>query len=155
MPKKILESIKDMTQLYSLLTLLIVLSLHHNYASAQLNNNTLSYTLGFRCNERQPFKSTLNSKPAGCAHAMIKAFPMDATPGWFYEYGASDGFRLPRYSTVEDCTVAVLLDNENPVQGSWHELWTMANTLSTACLYNIGAYQPARPRREVGFTRMG
>ncbi|KAG7002108.1 hypothetical protein G7Y79_00029g064040 [Physcia stellaris] len=127
-----------MAQLHPLLTLLVIFGLYHIYASAQPINNTISPSPLFRCNERRTFTTTLNSNPTNCAHAIIKAFPMDSTPGWFHKSRVSDGYRLPIYSTVEDCTVAVLLDNEHPVKGSWHELWTMANTLSTACLYYRG-----------------
>ena len=43
---------------------------------------------------------------------------------------------------VGDCQVSVDLSEGHPAQGHWNEVWTMANTLSTACRYYRAARTP-------------
>ena len=41
-----------------------------------------------------------------------------------------------------DCEVSVDLSEGVPVVGNWNQVWTMANTLSTACTYYRVARTP-------------
>ena len=44
-------------------------------------------------------------------------------------------FSLPKTSSYDTCVVTVDLNGGDPVQGSWPDVWTMASTLNTACMY--------------------
>ncbi|KAL8846031.1 MAG: hypothetical protein Q9221_008844 [Calogaya cf. arnoldii] len=89
------------------------------------------------CTERVALRRTRNGNPGNCAKALMEGFPSGPLVGQFHRYGEPNAFRLPRTNVVGDCQVTVDLNGVERVQGSWQEIWTLANTMSTACTYYI------------------
>lgn len=90
----------------------------------------------FECTPSQPLSRTRNGPPWGCAQAVLRGFYMDSTVGQFHRDGADDIFRLPRTSASGLCYVT--LDTawpETTVEGRWFDVWTVAQTMNTACTY--------------------
>lgn len=123
----------------SIFLVLISATLNIYIVAAPLNN-TLASSARFACTERASFPLTRNGSPKNCARAIITGFPIELPVGQFHHGGPSDSFRLPRSHIEGDCQVTVDLIAEEPVRGSWNEVWTMVNTLSTACTY-YGVHQ--------------
>ena len=106
--------------------------------------NSLGATLAqLECTPAVPFHATRNGYPGNCARALVEGFPNGATIGQFHQGGPNNDFRLPRSHIVGDCQVTVDLNGVTSVQGSWLEVWTMANTMSTACTYYRSQQYPA------------
>ncbi|KAL8792030.1 MAG: hypothetical protein Q9195_005371 [Heterodermia aff. obscurata] len=132
-----------MSQLYPFLVLL--LTILNADTLAQPINTTVSSTshAHFACTGPQFAQVRRSGKPENCARAIIAAFPLGDTSDEFHHgLEGNPYFRLPRASIVGDCEVSVDLSEPAPVQGSWNEVWTMANTLSTACTYYRAARTP-------------
>ncbi|KAL8756538.1 MAG: hypothetical protein Q9199_002864 [Rusavskia elegans] len=89
------------------------------------------------CTPRVALRRTRNGNPGNCAKALIDGFPNGPLVGQFHRGGEANAFRLPRTKVVGDCQVTVDLNGVERVQGSWQEIWTLANTMSTACTYYI------------------
>ena len=89
------------------------------------------------CTPRVALRRTRNGNPGNCAKALMDGFPHGPIVGQFHRGGEMNAFRLPRTKVVGDCQVTVDLNGVERVQGSWQEIWTLANTMSTACTYYI------------------
>ncbi len=89
------------------------------------------------CTPRVAMRRTRNGNPGNCAKALMDGFPNGPIVGQFHRGGEANAFRLPQTSIVGDCQVSVDLNGVERVQGSWQEIWTLANTMSTACTYYI------------------
>lgn len=89
------------------------------------------------CTPRVAMRRTRNGNPGNCAKALMDGFPNGPMVGQFHRGGEANAFRLPRTNIVGDCQVSVDLNGVERVQGSWQEIWTLANTMSTACTYYI------------------
>ena len=113
----------------------LFLTVPGSYTFAAPLNSTLSSSVRYDCLERASFRFTRSGSPKNCARAVIAAFPMETSLSQFHHGAPSDSFRLPISYISGDCQVTVDLDGGNPVPGSWNEVWTLANTLSTACTY--------------------
>ncbi|KAL9025239.1 MAG: hypothetical protein Q9196_005903, partial [Gyalolechia fulgens] len=94
---------------------------------ATISGNDVDSLAEFRCAERP------RSSPQNCAKALITAFPPYIQPGQFHHGLPNDAFQLPRVWSVGDCRVNVDLRGGENVEGSWEQIWTLANTLSLAC----------------------
>ncbi|KAL8904140.1 MAG: hypothetical protein Q9207_003464 [Kuettlingeria erythrocarpa] len=88
-----------------------------------------------QCVGRQTYRESRNGSPQNCAKALITSFPISITVGQFHHGGPMDSFRLPRTYTAGDCRMTVDLNRVEAVEGSWQQIWTMANALITACTY--------------------
>lgn len=85
------------------------------------------------------FSSRTTGSTQNCAKALASSFlPTSSNdplaPGEFHYYAPDNDFRLPRSSIEGDCEVVVdLLAGALPVEGSWTDVFAMANTMMTAC----------------------
>ncbi|KAL9005243.1 MAG: hypothetical protein Q9188_001965 [Gyalolechia gomerana] len=78
-----------------------------------------------------------------CASALASGFLLTTsqplTPGEFHYYAPDNDFRLPQTANAGDCQITVdLMPGGLAVQGSWMDVWTMANTMITACAATRG-----------------
>ena len=81
----------------------------------------------------------LGGKLQDCARALIVGFPNPYLTGTFHNLlREDDPFALPQSSVVGDCEIRVEL-NGDPVQSSWHAIWTLASTLNTACTHYMSS----------------
>lgn len=117
----------------------ILMAIHHHHSIDAYPTNTLINDLEtvpeFHCIDREAFRQSRNGSPRNCARALMSSFPNSIVPGQFHHGTPDDTFRLPRASHVGDCQVTVDLNGGNPTPGSWQQVWTLTNTLSTACTY--------------------
>lgn len=110
-------------------------------ASTQSSNRTLGAFAAHECTGPRAYRQTRNAPPSSCSRAIIAGFPIDGSTGVFHHGGEHDYYRLPRTSIWDTCQVTVDLNSDLPRRGTWLEVWTMANTLSTACTYE-GSSRP-------------
>lgn len=105
---------------------------------AVLLANTISMVLAFaqlECTPSVSMRPTRNGKPSNCAKALIEGFLSGPTVGEFHRGREWNDFLLPKTKVVGDCQVTVDVNRVERVQGSWQEIWTLANALITACTY--------------------
>ena len=74
------------------------------------------------------------SRFSDCALALTY-LPNGLTVGEFRRGREGGDFLLPKTSSRGECYVTVDLNGDQRVQGSWQEIWTLANTLITGCSY--------------------
>lgn len=112
---------------------ILLLALFLTLTSPTTAENAIYY-----CQLRRPFRMSVNGSPVGCANAIILGFPSDISPGLFHTApNPTDPFSLPKTAIFGDCEIRVDLipGRGHPVEASWPYLWTLAQTLSTACSY--------------------
>ena len=121
-------------QIHTVLLVLILWTLLYT-THASPSNTTLTFGPPYQCLENRPVPFTPEGgSPNNCAKAIIDAFPMSSTKVWFRDDGIGP-FSLPRTAVVGDCEVSAKLKVAGvPVQRAWIEFWTMANTLTAACV---------------------
>lgn len=110
--------------------------------SAQSTRN-LTNVNHYVCNTRQPFLPTQNAAPWDCAQAVLEGFYMYPDFGTFHRGGHSDTFQVPMTAVAGKCFMNVDLATERPVEGRWFDVWTVAQTLNTACTYYRVPDEPA------------
>ena len=88
----------------------------------------------FDCVGSRAFRSTRGARIRDCAQALLVGFPHVVDISLFHSDLIDDLYRLPRSYTYGECRITVSLTGR-PVWSSWQAVWTMATTLSTACLY--------------------
>ena len=114
---------------------IILLATTHSINAQQ--NLTLSFgTIAkYRCWGRS-FGMTKNGSPQDCAQAVLHRFPTDIHVGLFHTGQQLDLYHLPVESTYGDCYIELTLAQSGvETEGRWPEVWTLAQTLSTACTY--------------------
>jgi len=107
------------------------LSIH---TSAQSIGN-LTRVNRYECIKRLPFLPTQNAAPWDCAQAVLEGFYMDTNIGLFHRGGQPDIFQLPKTSVSGKCYISVNTATERPAEGRWFDVWTVAQTLNSACTY--------------------
>ncbi len=60
---------------------------------------------------------------------------MDTNLGLFHRGGQPDIFHVPKTSVSGKFLISVNTATERPAEGRWFDVWTMAQTLNTACMY--------------------
>ncbi len=119
---------------------------------ATVSSHTTAQSIGaltrvnrYECTERQIFQPTRNAPPQDCARAVLEGFYMDSNVGLFHRGGPPDRFQVPRRSVAGECAVSLNTATEGSVEGRWFDIWTVAQTLNTACTY----YRTSEPSSAV------
>lgn len=89
----------------------------------------------YQCNKRIPFLPTQNAATWDCARAILEGFHTDSNVGLFHRSGQPDIFQIPRTTVSGKCYVSLDTATERPTEGRWFDVWTVAQTLNTACTY--------------------
>ncbi|KAL9631027.1 MAG: hypothetical protein Q9204_004430 [Flavoplaca sp. TL-2023a] len=117
--------------LLSLLTLLTLIPQTH----AQAVTNDINVAR-YQCYPKLPLPTTPCADLSNCAKALLSGFPNDVSTGEFHRGGPYNVWRLPRAAFVGDCIITVdLVEGQQRTLGSWPQVWTLVNTLSSACIY--------------------
>jgi len=102
--------------------------------SAQSISN-LTRVNQYECNKRLPFLPTQNAAPWDCAQALLEGFYIDTNVGLFHRGGQPDIFQVPKTSVSGKCYISVNTATDRPAEGRWGDVWTVAQTLNSACTY--------------------
>ncbi|KAL8657913.1 MAG: hypothetical protein Q9226_001438 [Calogaya cf. arnoldii] len=119
------------TLTFSFLLLVVILSSKtHGQSTDHLN------AARYQCFSKLPLQTTRCGELPNCAKALLSGFPNDIGNGEFHRGLPNNIWRLPRQSFVGDCSVVIdISEGQGSTVGSWAQVWTMANTLITACSY--------------------
>jgi len=60
---------------------------------------------------------------------------MDTNIGLFHRGGQPDIYQVPNTSVSRKCFISVNTATERPAEGRWFDVWTVAQTLNTVCMY--------------------
>ncbi|KAL8835651.1 MAG: hypothetical protein Q9176_006772 [Flavoplaca citrina] len=117
-----------------LLSLLTLLSLTPE-TDAQASTNDINVAR-YQCYPKLPLPSTPCADLSNCAKALLSGFPNDVGIGEFHRGGPYNVWRLPRAASVGDCIITVdMAEGSGTTLGSWPQVWTLVNTLNSACAY--------------------